>query len=796
MAKKNEILLSIALEGDQDVKAKLKAVGEEGKKSLADIEKNVAQTGSKLSKLSEPVEKFGKSFAPILEEAGIAGGIGRLAGLFGTLGKASIGPGLLAGVSALALHLAKAREETEKTEARLKGLGGSSDAVDKLNASARKTGVDPKSVEGDFSDFLEARRRALADQSKGIIHPPGFVPPENQGALPQVFQGGKLISGAPATEDQLLAAREALIGGARLDKKSPGEAQDPISQLLKGVTGGGLSGDLVRQFSKSLPNDANLLSRVLGPSLGRGFGNSEEFAKFLDQNGPLGADKVFGGLAKQAPQIAKETAGEGGLSSSLENLISSVKRTGTAFGNLVGGPLGKLLASGADKTADAINKGADRIPGLDKQVRAAEFAPGGSQFIGPVRPEDVPRAPQSLGEVFSSDKGDLLGRIVGFIRSGESGQNNGFAGGNPFVSISDFLSKALTNPGTLQEKARTEQLTPPFSSQQLPADQQTGALQGVLEGIAASLNSLNQQNLKVEGPSSGLGIRGDVEQTGDSLKQLTAAFSEAAANIRNSAGGGAVQTVQAAAGGGSIRRLDGGGGVSGPGTTTSDSIPAYLSDQEYVIKAQSARKIGRAGLDWLNAGMPGYAEGGGVDNNERGPGSYSVTYDPNTGGAFINGNLFPPGSPILDDPEIKRLVEESKRGMKEASKRTHKSEFVGTFGGHSFDQSGSYAAGGAVGGLSAFGSAVSRAFGGRSISIPGFADGGGMDFAGVGGDVPSLSGIGDGGGIRELHPVTIQMPGGASVGPMLADSQIVDAMRREARDKSVAQTGPSPSWDR
>lgn len=64
----------------------------------------------------------------------------------------------------------------------------------------------------------------------------------------------------------------------------------------------------------------------------------------------------------------------------------------------------------------------------------------------------------------------------------------------------------------------------------------------------------------------------------------------------------------------------GGGYISGPGTTTSDSIPAWLSDGEYVIRAAAVRKYGRALFDQLNAGMtdrsfgrvPGFANGGPV----------------------------------------------------------------------------------------------------------------------------------------------------------------------------------------
>ena len=54
-----------------------------------------------------------------------------------------------------------------------------------------------------------------------------------------------------------------------------------------------------------------------------------------------------------------------------------------------------------------------------------------------------------------------------------------------------------------------------------------------------------------------------------------------------------------------------GGPVSGPGTPTSDSIPAMLSNGEYVIKAASVNKFGKNFLDAINAGrLPGFKLGG------------------------------------------------------------------------------------------------------------------------------------------------------------------------------------------
>lgn len=62
-----------------------------------------------------------------------------------------------------------------------------------------------------------------------------------------------------------------------------------------------------------------------------------------------------------------------------------------------------------------------------------------------------------------------------------------------------------------------------------------------------------------------------------------------------------------------------GGFVEGKGTTTSDSIPAWLSDKEYVIKARAVQKYGKSFFDMLNTGQVNqnaiakYAAGGQVN---------------------------------------------------------------------------------------------------------------------------------------------------------------------------------------
>ena len=54
-----------------------------------------------------------------------------------------------------------------------------------------------------------------------------------------------------------------------------------------------------------------------------------------------------------------------------------------------------------------------------------------------------------------------------------------------------------------------------------------------------------------------------------------------------------------------------GGSVDGPGTGTSDSVPAMLSNGEYVLNAQAVDRLGVPFLNGLNTGrLRGFASGG------------------------------------------------------------------------------------------------------------------------------------------------------------------------------------------
>jgi hypothetical protein len=86
------------------------------------------------------------------------------------------------------------------------------------------------------------------------------------------------------------------------------------------------------------------------------------------------------------------------------------------------------------------------------------------------------------------------------------------------------------------------------------------------------------------------------------MKALQAAFG-------GFSGGGSVGGANGASISGT--RMATGGHVFGPGSPTSDSIPAWLSNGEYVIKASAVSRVGVGTLDAINDGhMPAFSSGG------------------------------------------------------------------------------------------------------------------------------------------------------------------------------------------
>lgn len=123
--------------------------------------------------------------------------------------------------------------------------------------------------------------------------------------------------------------------------------------------------------------------------------------------------------------------------------------------------------------------------------------------------------------------------------------------------------------------------------------------------------------------------------------------------------------------GGLIQAFMSGGKVKGAGTGTSDSIPALLSNGEYVIKASSVRSLGTDILDSINEGRLKFANGGIVGSGVATlPDSNPVSVKPEikldgsvTIANFIDPSLF---DQYLDTSQGKRKIVNTIRGNKKA----------------------------------------------------------------------------------------------------------------------------------
>jgi hypothetical protein len=283
--------------------------------------------------------------------------------------------------------------------------------------------------------------------------------------------------------------------------------------------------------------------------------------------------------------------------------------------------------------------------------------------------------------------------------------------------------------------------------------------------------------------------------------------------------------------------FSGGGHVRGPGTSTSDDIPAMLSDEEFVTKASSVEKIGVDRLNQLNQNPEHFADGGlaeaatgtgytGIDAKNHPiygdlTGNLNVTFDPDTGGAYINDNLHVPGDPILSDPRVMAAIERSKASMNDRSKKQEKKHHSvfhadndgGGYG--SFGQDQAFAPGNAAPGFALGGLVGHFAKGGGSVGPSSpitrlqeyfsshFANGGIIEapFAHLAiGGMPEMPSANldkmpiqnSGNGASPLHPVTLNLPGGGSIDGFHAQPSAVSELKRAAMSAKIFQPAGSP----
>lgn len=164
------------------------------------------------------------------------------------------------------------------------------------------------------------------------------------------------------------------------------------------------------------------------------------------------------------------------------------------------------------------------------------------------------------------------------------------------------------------------------------ATQIAGDMEGAATLAAALVQPFIEAAAQIEQIMAGLpriaeagftAVAAVVDQAAARIQQAIAAI---LASIQAAIAEAARLRPQGSSGGGSSGNFASGGYVSGPGSATSDSIPAWLSNGEFVIRAAAVRRYGVWFLAALNGmrlgrsitdGAPGFALGGLAESFNR-----------------------------------------------------------------------------------------------------------------------------------------------------------------------------------
>lgn len=271
--------------------------------------------------------------------------------------------------------------------------------------------------------------------------------------------------------------------------------------------------------------------------------------------------------------------------------------------------------------------------------------------------------------------GGHVGFATGETRMGKNGLELQMLSGNAQNRVQTDWHQA----SQLEARRATEQAQTQAMQQQMEAQRQLQTqLQQTSQATQAAVPPMQGFQTGLSGVQSGMqnfegGIASMVGQLGQGVP-VVGQF------------GGAIQQMLSQmvapgrGGGGLLGGLLGfaeGGHVRGPGTSTSDSIPAMLSDGEFVVNAKATKK-NRAALEAINSGkVPAFAKGGIVAGSNF---ASSSTYAPVInvsanglpGGNSMAGQIASKVSQTLDHakPDTFRKTETQK--MTEAQHALHR----------------------------------------------------------------------------------------------------------------------------
>ena len=240
--------------------------------------------------------------------------------------------------------------------------------------------------------------------------------------------------------------------------------------------------------------------------------------------------------------------------------------------------VGQSQLSSAEKSIDAAAK--TKIDKLQADIESLQ------------KTSDKQGAALSSGASATQAKSDKLkvayNDMINFI------QNLRITGGSASITNSESFAKLINN---LKAAGATKEMINQFAPSGTAVTYTSQSSKGVKEVYGGAMKDLG--NLLGDKMTSQIATN-----TGtmvDQLNRMIVLMHGQPVAKSSTAKSGPVPLVPSShASGGLIRAFDNGGAVVGAGTATSDSIPAMLSNGEYVVNAKSVANLGVPFMDQIN----------------------------------------------------------------------------------------------------------------------------------------------------------------------------------------------------
>lgn len=295
--------------------------------------------------------------------------------------------------------------------------------------------------------------------------------------------------------------------------------------------------------------------------------NSDDFKQMMDWDGQTAEMQQFYDLWKDAHKTTAQMMADsmesfkGSISDFFTSLLEGQETFGDAFLGMVDSLLDTVVKQIADKWSAQILAGL--FPGMF----------GGDQQGG-----DFSGVGSGGGGLFTGLT--FAGGLLGGGGGGLFGGGNGNGDEDPITTFQNTITRMTTGMDTATSALGL------FSGGTGTANKLLGAYSGI-QGI------INTGTKPSENLTTQLATK--------SLSSFTVNVYMATAALK------AMAASKLAIGGAAT-----GGFITGPGTGTSDDIPAFLSNGEYVLTAQAVQNVGLPLLDAMNSGRVGHFASGGL----------------------------------------------------------------------------------------------------------------------------------------------------------------------------------------